>query len=321
MIDLMSLQPTVITRDLRNKYILIYAQPKAGKTSFAAQIPNNLLFAFEKGYNALSGVYAIDITKWSDVKAAIKQLEKSEELRNKFQTVSFDTVGIAYNLCEKYICAQQGVQSISDIPWGRGYAMVKTEFEETLRKISMMGLGIILIAHSARRIEVQSDNSELEFFSPDLDKRCYNIVNQLVDIIGYIDVVFNSDGTSTRWLYTRRTPTIMAGSRYQYLAAKIPFSYEELVNAIGDAIDKAAQDGAVVVDKKEAIFLTERSFEEVEKEAKAIWEKLVGKDPKYADTIMDIVEKIFGQKIKLSSISASQKDLYELVVLEMRDLM
>lgn len=28
MIDLMSLQPTVITRDLRNKYILIYSQPK-----------------------------------------------------------------------------------------------------------------------------------------------------------------------------------------------------------------------------------------------------------------------------------------------------
>lgn len=28
MIDLMSLQPTVITRDLRNKYILIYSQPE-----------------------------------------------------------------------------------------------------------------------------------------------------------------------------------------------------------------------------------------------------------------------------------------------------
>ena len=320
MIDLMSLQPTVITRDLRNKYLLVYAQPKAGKTSFAAQVPNNLMLCFERGVNALSGVYAVDITKWSDVKAVIKQVEKSEELRNKFQTFTFDTIGIAYSLCEKYICAQQGVTSISEIPWGRGYAMVKTEFEETLRKISMMGLGIILIAHSARRVEVQSDNSELEFFSPDLDKRCYNIVNQLVDIIGYIDVVFNPDGTTTRWLYTRRTPTIMAGSRYQYMEPKIPFGYNELVNAIGDAIDKAERDGAVVVDKNEAVFITERSFEEIASEAKIIWEKLVGKDPKYADTIMDIDEKIFGQKIKLSNISPSQKDLYELVVLEIRDL-
>ena len=251
---------------------------------------------------------------------AIKQLEKSEELRQKFQSVTFDTVGIAYTLCEKYICAQQGVQSISDIPWGRGYAMVKAEFEETLRKISMMGLGIVLIAHAARRIEMQSDNSEIEFFSPDLDKRCYNIVNQLVDIIGYIDMVFNPDGTTTRWLYTRRTATIMAGSRYQYLEPKIPFGYENLVNAIGDAIDKAKEEGAVVVDKGTPVFLTERTFSEIEAEAKTLWENLVGKNPNNADRIMDIVEKIFGQRIKLSSITSAQKDLYELVVVEMREL-
>ena len=43
MIDLLNLQPTVISRDLRSKYILIYGQPKVGKTSFAAQLPNNLI--------------------------------------------------------------------------------------------------------------------------------------------------------------------------------------------------------------------------------------------------------------------------------------
>ena len=119
MIDLLNLQPTVISRDLRSKYILLYSQPKAGKTSFAAQLPNNLIFSFEIGTNALSGIYSLPITKWSDLKIAIKQLEKSE-VKEKFHTVTFDTVGIAYGLCEKYICAQNGVQSIGDIPWGRG---------------------------------------------------------------------------------------------------------------------------------------------------------------------------------------------------------
>ena len=57
MIDLLSLQPTVISRDLRSKYLLIYGQPKVGKTSFAAQLPNNLIFSFEIGTNALSGIY------------------------------------------------------------------------------------------------------------------------------------------------------------------------------------------------------------------------------------------------------------------------
>lgn len=199
--------------------------------------------------------------------------------------------------------------------------MVKQEFEETLRKISMMGLGIILVAHSARRVEKQSDESEIEFFSPDLDKRCYSIVNQLVDIIGYIDVRFKEDGTSERFLYTRRTPTVMAGSRWKYLDPVIPFGYQELVDAIGRAIDRSEkEDGAVVVEKQTPIQNIERSYDDIAAEARELWQKAVSKDEKNAEKIMDIVEKIFGQKMKLSNITPAQRDLYELVVVEMRDL-
>ena len=321
MIDLLNLQPTVISRDLRSKYILIYGQPKVGKTSFAAQLPNNLIFSFEIGTNALSGIYALPITKWSDLKIAIKQLEKPEA-REKFHTVTFDTVSVAYSLCEKYICAQNGVQSIGDIPYGKGYMLTRIEFEETLRKISMMGLGIILIAHASRRVEKHADDSEIEFVSPDLDKRCYAIVNQLVDIIGYIDIVFNEDGSTSRWLYTRRTPTVMAGSRWKYLDPKIPFGYQELVDAIGRAIERAEKDdGAIVVDERAMTTEKERSYDEIRNEAESLWSKLIEKNPENADKIMAIVEKVFGQRIKLSSITPNQKDLYELVVAEMRDLL
>ena len=44
-IDILNLERTTITRDLRSKLLCLYAQPKAGKTSFAAQAPNNLLLA------------------------------------------------------------------------------------------------------------------------------------------------------------------------------------------------------------------------------------------------------------------------------------
>lgn len=64
-IDILNIQPTVISRDLKGKYLLLYGKPKSGKTSFSAQMPRNLLIAFEKGYNALSGIKAADIGKWS----------------------------------------------------------------------------------------------------------------------------------------------------------------------------------------------------------------------------------------------------------------
>lgn len=127
-IDLLNIQPTTISRDLRDKFILLYGLEKAGKTSWAARIPNNLLLATEKGYNAIAGVSAIDITKWSEFKIVLKQLEK-EEVKQKYQTVTIDTIAILYNLCEKHICAQHNVASIGDIPWGESiFAPVESNF-------------------------------------------------------------------------------------------------------------------------------------------------------------------------------------------------
>lgn len=117
-LNLMDLQPTVISRDLKDKYILLYGLPKVGKTSFAAQCPNNLIFCFEKGVNFQSGVYAVDVPKWTDFKALLKQLDR-DELKEKFHTVTIDTVSIAWNLCEQFICSQNNVKAIGDIPWGK----------------------------------------------------------------------------------------------------------------------------------------------------------------------------------------------------------
>lgn len=116
-IDILNLQPTTISRDLRGKYVLIYGQPKAGKTSLACQFPNNLLLAFEHGYNAIAGAHVVDINKWSDFKLVLRQLSKPEA-QAMYSTVTIDTVSIAWDLCEQYICAQAGVQKLADIPWG-----------------------------------------------------------------------------------------------------------------------------------------------------------------------------------------------------------
>ena len=250
-IDILNIQPTTISRDLKGKFVCIYSLPKVGKTSMACQFPKNLLLAFEKGYNAIAGIKPVDITKWSDLKLVLRQLEKPEA-RQMYDTITIDTIGIAWEMCEQFVCAQNGVQKIGDIPWGGGYSACKREFESCLRKITQLGYGLVIIAHVEKRIEKRADDSEVEILGPAIPKRAYEIVNQLVDIIGYIDITWDEEGNSERWLYTRKTPTIMAGSRFKYLAPKIKFGYNELVEAIGEAIDKAEKlDGAVVVDTTE----------------------------------------------------------------------
>ena len=117
-IDILNIQPSVISRDLRGKYVLLYGKPKAGKTTAAASFPHSLLVAFERGYNALGGVRAVDITKWSEFKTVLRQLEKAEA-RQMYETIVIDTISIAWEYCEQHICIQNGVQKISEIPWGK----------------------------------------------------------------------------------------------------------------------------------------------------------------------------------------------------------
>lgn len=290
------------------------------KTTAAAQFPKALLCAFEKGYNAIGGIRAQDIAKWSDFKMVLRQLEKPEA-HAAFETIIIDTISIAWDLCEQYICAQNSVQKISDIEWGGGYIACKKEFESTLRKITQLGYGVVLIAHNSTRIEKTADGSEVEIISPELPKRAAEICNGIVDIIGYIGNEYK-DGENHRWLYTRETPTLFAGSRFKYLAPKIKFGYQELVDAISDAIQKAEQlDGVVVVDRQEEVIERTRSFEEVSAEAKDLWNQLINIDPDNAKKILKKVEIIFGRPMRLSEINEDQCDLYELVVLDMKEML
>lgn len=84
----------------------------------ATQFPKNLLLGFEHGWNAIGGIKAVDITRWADFKIVLKQLER-QEAKEMYNTITIDTVGIAWEMCEQYVCQQNGVQKISEIPWGK----------------------------------------------------------------------------------------------------------------------------------------------------------------------------------------------------------
>ena len=320
---LWEVEKNVISRDLKGKYVLLYGKPKSGKTTAACSFPDAVLLAFEKGYNAIGNVYPFDINKWSDFKMALRDLEDTRA-KERFKTVIIDTVSICWEMCEKFICQQNGVQKISDIPWGAGYTSCKKEFETSIRRITQLGYGVVLIAHSASRVEKTADGSDVEIISPDLPKRASEVCNGIVDIIGYIGNEW-VNGERKRWLYTRETPTLFAGSRFKYMPDKIPFGYNELVNAIADAIDmEEKRDGATVVDTISSKSETHLNFNDVRTRAQELWTKLVGTgdvgDPEMANTILKKIEMTMGRRMKLSEFTEDQVDLLNLVVMDMEEL-
>jgi len=243
-IDLKSLKPTTVSRDLKGKFVFLYGAPKIGKTTLAVQFPRNLLLAVEHGYNAIDGVYAVDVPTWGEFKKYIKQLN-DDDIKQQFDTITIDTIGLLYERCEAYVCDREGVDKVGDIPYGAGYKMVDKEFEEYVRKITQImdnegrtAYGLCLIGHEKVRIDSDGQVS-VKHITPDVSERCSKIINRMVDITAYIGM---EEGT--RYIYPRQLviegskqiTEIYAGSHFANLNDKIELSYDALVNAIADAM-------------------------------------------------------------------------------------
>lgn len=326
MINLIDLQPTRITRDLKGKYIMIYGDPKVGKTTFASKFEKALLLAFEPGYNGLDNLMVQPILKWGDFKTVIRQLGQSE-VKEKFSTIIIDTADIAWSYCEKYVLAQNPNSmgeiptSLGDISWGKGFTLCKKEYDEALRKIATMGYGLVIISHSKAKTIKDNNGEEYERIVPTLPDMAKLIVNRLVDVIAYL----RADDEGNRYLYTRGNKNFEAGSRFQYLNPKIPLGYNNLVEELCKAIDEEAQhNGNTAAASGINAFYdktNERKFEDVIEEAKSVFEKLVSANKDNAVTMNNIILKVFGKQIKLSETTQEQQELVETVLNEWKSLL
>lgn len=293
---------------------------KIGKTTLASSFPRNLILATEIGYKAIPDVYAVDIDSWATFKSYLRQLDQPA-VKEKYDTITIDTVSILWDLCEKYVCSQDpsgDKKTLADFGYGKGYDMCRKEFSEAFRKITLMGYGLVFIAHS----ETYSDPNikDVEFIRPALNKRPYAIVNQLVDIIGYIG--YNDSGE--RVIYTRRTPTIVAGSRYQYMAPVIPFGYESLSKALYDAVQETIRHGgtaSTVENRFENINL--RTFDETMTEAREVFNQLVAKEnDEIMNQVAQIIQYYFGvEGFRLSEATEAQQEIVENVIVEMKKML
>lgn len=316
MVDLMAIQPNVISRDLRGKYILLAGKPKIGKTEFCALCPDSLILGFESGTNALPNAMVQPVEKWTTMKQVLTELKKPE-VQEKYKTICFDTVGTAWEICEKYICAQAGVQKLGDIPYGGGYTATTKEFESTLRQISMLGYGMIFTSHIKDTVD---DNGNVLSVKPDLSNRCLKVVNALVDVIGIITQTWDEQGQSQRWIQVRATQNVEAGTRFKHMQPKFKFGYTAFVDALVDAIEAEEKLGATVVDKTEREAAEVLDYQVVQAEAEKLWKELIEADVNNADKILKKVEIHFGRPMKLSEITEDQVDIYNLIVLDMREM-
>ena len=336
-INLLDIKPHQVSKNMRGYSVFFYGEAKSGKTTTASKFPNHLILAFEKGYNAIPGAMAQPINSWSEFRKVLRQL-KEPEVQAKFETIIVDTADIAYDYCEKYICANAGVDAIGDIGYGKGYTMVGKEFDEALRSIVQMNYGIVLISHSQDKTFTDESGKEYNQIVPTLGTRPRNIVSRMCDIIGYSRAVQDAEGKTSTKLFMRGTPRYVAGSRFKYTPDYIDFTYNDLVKAINDAIDKQMkEDGTEYFTEEASNLYTDTTkdldFDALMKEFGDIIANIPGSSDGKAETedgvkfrdywqprISQCIEKYLGKGKKIKDCTRDQVEAVDLIVSDLKDL-
>ena len=323
MLDLLSLQPHQVSNDLRGYSVMFYGEAKSGKTTTASKFPKSLIIAFEKGYAALPGVMAIPVNSWTDFLKILRQL-KDPAVKEKFETIIIDTVDIAYDYCEQFICSQAEVDSIADIPFGGGYSKLSKEFDSKLRSIVQQDFGVVLISHSTDKVFKDENGIEYNKIIPTLPAKARLIASRMCDIIGYSRSVNTDTGTKTM-LFLRGTERYEAGSRFKYTPDAIEFNHDNLVNAIQGAVKKQAQEDQIessqIKDNINTKNLTALDFEDLLLQFNSIAARLASANSeKNIPKITDIVEKYLGIGKKVNDMSKGQADLLDMILYDLKEL-
>ena len=117
--------------------------------------------------------------------------------------------------------------------------------------------------------------------------------------------------------------SIECGGRFKYIKNEFPMSYENLVNAVSEAIDKEAEEhgNEYVTDEKETV--TQKpvyDFDELMSEFQGLAGDIMTANASNSAKITAIIEKYLGKKKKIAEATPEQVEMVYLIVQDLRDL-
>lgn len=233
MIDILKLEPHVVSSDITGYSIGIMGPPGCGKTTLASKIPNALLIATEPGYKAIPGIIAQDVNNWVDFLQVVSQLRKPEA-KERFKVIVIDTLDELVFLATQYLLKKENVSDISDIGWGKGYNMLEELLRKVFRQIQE-SYGLILLAHDGRKSEKDENDKDTFYASLNFNRKVKRVVMGLLDILAYVET---KRGDASSIMHFRDSEHWEAKSRFANIVDSCPFSYEDLAKAIQDAVSQ-----------------------------------------------------------------------------------
>lgn len=163
----------------------IWGATMSGKSYFSSFFPHPL--SLNTDGNADQGTTpAVQIrnVRGTDGRLEVSAIEMLDSVvtqlqagQTTFQTVIVDVIDDICVMIEDAICISHGVQALSDIPYGKGYALFNTILQRFVINLKALPMDVIYVS---REISVTDGNTQLK---PSLKTKYYNIVNGNCDLV------------------------------------------------------------------------------------------------------------------------------------------
>lgn len=163
----------------------IWGPTMGGKSFLASQFPNPLVFNTDGNAEA-NTVPSVQLRNIKDQNGKIKrsvidQLDKLitalQTEKHTYETVVLDVIDDIVVMIEQYICDREEVETLGDIPYGKGYAAFTNIFQSLVIELKSLPMNVIYISRNATKMEGQT-----EIDIPSLKEKHQNIVNGNCDL-------------------------------------------------------------------------------------------------------------------------------------------
>ena len=198
--------------DITQERILLYGDPKIGKTTLASHLhPEALIIAAEEGYRKLNA-FVQPIKNWGEYIETVNALKSNKD---KFPVVVIDTITVLYDMYVKHFCGKNSVDHENDAfgGYGKGVAILLRGFIDNFREINKeLGRGYILIAH-AQFIDDDGKQLTRPLLPQDKNDKIREAIEAEVDYIWYLNKGVVDGKTGVRQLHTQQGTKFIAGGR------------------------------------------------------------------------------------------------------------
>lgn len=221
--------------------ILIYGEPKKGKSTFGYQAPNPVFIQTEDGLEAMPEANAFPVAKdWDEVVGYFAELYNED---HGYNTLVIDSLDWLETLIHNKICKEKGVKAIGDIGYGAGYSEALSYFREYISMINQLrehkNMMILQIAHSQITDYKSPDSEAYSKHTIKMHKNAAAYVKERSDLIIFVNTILSTKseesfgnkrkialGGDQRVLYTHDKNNNESGTRFHNMPQEIPFDKE-----------------------------------------------------------------------------------------------